>query len=390
MTITQWLTGANGLLFSSSSAIIILILMLFMSVKLYVSYRNKHIYQLLIAAIMLFLVTHCVLIALAYPGWTLSPWIHMTATILRMVSFIIINFVFMKLYTFRSARIKIIPFIIMIALAFVIAGVQFSIDTPEMRPPTSSGMAAFPLLDFYSIVVALTILLATRNADMNTKYYASLIVFFAYEMARIAAIYAFQDYPLWLALLHLLLPVVYFFLLFTLLFEWVIERLLSTYQSSIIDGLTGLYNRKYFYSKADELVRKSKHTAIIFCDIDNFKALNDTYGHHYADDVLKLTAEIIREEVSGIGTAGRYGGEELLACISGDRLKPGAVAESIRRRVEQETRVTISVGYSVYKEGCTLQDIIRQADAAMYHSKTTGKNKVTAFKSLPAAAKKVY
>jgi diguanylate cyclase (GGDEF)-like protein len=188
-------------------------------------------------------------------------------------------------------------------------------------------------------------------------------------------------------LLGYLLPIVYFMLLFILLFEWVVERLMSTYQSSIMDGLTGLYNRRHFASKAEQLLRSNKAMAVIFCDIDNFKKLNDTQGHHKADVVLKQVAEIIKEESSGIGSAGRYGGEELLACISTERVKPELVAESIRRRVEQETPVTISVGFSTSKESRAVQDMIKQADEAMYHSKMTGKNKVTPFKSMPAFKK---
>ena len=126
----------------------------------------------------------------------------------------------------------------------------------------------------------------------------------------------FTDRLIWLISVSQLLPIIYYTLLFILLFEWVIERLMYTYQSSIMDGLTGLYNRRHFYSKAELLLQGSKPMAIIFCDIDNFKKLNDTHGHHKADGVLKQVAEIIKEESSGIGSAGRYGGEELLSCIS--------------------------------------------------------------------------
>ena len=95
-----------------------------------------------------------------------------------------------------------------------------------------------------------------------------------------------------------------------------LERLLLTFQSSITDGLTSLYNRRHFNKKAEQLLRQTKRVAIIFCDIDNFKKLNDTQGHHKADGVLKQVADIIREETAGIGAAGRYGGEELLGLVA--------------------------------------------------------------------------
>lgn len=382
MTITQWLAGLSGQLLSSSAVIVILILMLIMSVRLYVSYRNKRIYRLLITAIPIIIVKQCLLVVLAYPGLSLTPWLYLSFNILQIISFIIINFVFMKLYTPRTAQLKVVPFIIMSMLTFVIAGIQFAITPFTAETVLEPEAFTFPALDFYGLIVIFMIMLDTRSADLTSKYYMSLIVFFANELARLANAYVFHGSLSWLILLGHLLPIVYFTLLFMLLFEWVIERLISTYQSSIMDGLTGLYNRRHFAAKAELLLRSNKAMAVIFCDIDNFKKLNDTHGHHKADGVLKQVAEIIKEESSGIGAAGRYGGEELLACISTERVKPELVAESIRRRVEQETPVTISVGFSTSKESKAVLDMIKQADEAMYHSKMTGKNKVTPFKSM--------
>ncbi|WP_419872753.1 GGDEF domain-containing protein [Candidatus Pristimantibacillus sp. PTI5] len=379
MSITQWLSGPNGLLLSSSAVIVILVLMLFMSVRLSKSYRNKRIYSLLITAIPLIIVKQCLLAVLAYPGWSLPPYLYLSFSVLQIISFIIINFVFMKLYTHRTAQLKVIPFIIMSMLALIVAGIQFAV-MPALGTAVHSQSLTFPALDFYGLIVIFMIMLDTRSADMSPKYYASLIVFFASELARLADAYVFHGSLTWLVSASQLLPVVYYTLLFILLFEWVIERLMFTYQSSIMDGLTGLYNRRHFYSKAEHLLQSSKSMAIIFCDIDNFKKLNDTHGHLKADAVLKQVAEIIKEESSGIGSAGRYGGEELLSCISSERVKPEIVAESIRRRVEQETIVTLSIGFSTSKESKAVQEMIKQADEAMYRSKSTGKNKVTPFK----------
>lgn len=385
MTITQWLTGPNGQLFSSAAVIIILVLMFFMSIRLYVSYRNKQTYKWLTTAIPLIIAEQILLVVLAYPGWSLSPYVYLSATVLQIISFIIINFVFMKLYTHRSARLKVIPFMIMVMLTFVIAGIQLAIHPLAPGTVPAGTVLTFPALDLYAIAVTFMILLDTRGAEMNTKFNASLIVYFVYELSRLADDYIFQGSLSWLILLSHLLPIIYYTILFLLLFDWVIERLMSTYQSSIVDGLTGLYNRRHFTARAQKLLSQNRPMAIIFCDIDNFKKLNDTYGHHKADGVLKQVAEIIKEETSGIGSAGRYGGEELLACMSADRVKPEVVAESIRRRVEQETMVTISVGVSTNKEGKEVQELVKQADEAMYHSKTTGKNKVTMFKAISSS-----
>ncbi|MNZ70727.1 putative diguanylate cyclase YcdT [compost metagenome] len=384
MTITQWLSGSNVQLFSSSAVIVILVLMLFMSFKLHARYRNKLTYRWLITALTIIVVKQCLQIVLAYPGCSWSPWLYLSFSILQIISFIIINFVFMKLYTERTAMLKGLPFIVMGVLAIVIAGIQLAITPFSLETEFTSQTFAFPALDFYGITVIFMILVGTRNADMDAKYSASLIVFFVGELARLADLYVFQSELAWLRLLGQLLPIIYYTLLFMLLFDWVLGRLMTTYQSSITDGLTGLYNRRHFQLKAEQLLDNSKSMAIIFCDIDNFKKLNDTHGHHKADGVLKQVAEIMKEESSGIGSAGRYGGEELLACLKTDKVKPELVAESIRRRVEQETMVTVSVGYSTTKESKVIQEMIKQADEAMYHSKTTGKNKVSAFKAIMA------
>ncbi|MCM3626555.1 diguanylate cyclase [Paenibacillus glycanilyticus] len=388
MTILTWLTGPNGQLISSACVIIILILMLFMSTRLYTSYRNKRIYRLLTLTIPLFMVQNTVLAMLAYPEQELPPWLHVVSMILQIVSFIIINFVFMKLYTHRGAQIKVAPFVLLIGLTFFIALLQYMFIDPSEEVLLPGGQYRFLALDFYSLIVTFLILLGTKGAEMNGKFSASLITYFILDLSRIADGYVFHGTVDWLVLLSYFLPVVYFMQLFLLLFEWVIERLMMTYQSSITDGLTGLYNRRHFTSKAEQLLQNQKGLAVIFCDIDNFKKLNDTQGHHKADGVLKQVAEIMKEESAGIGAAGRYGGEELLACITTERVKPERVAESIRSRVEKETIVTVSVGVSTSKDSQEVVQLIKLADEAMYHSKTTGKNKVSLFHSLPSSKKK--
>ncbi|WP_336788543.1 GGDEF domain-containing protein [Paenibacillus sp. MMO-177] len=388
MTILTWLTGPNGQLISSACVIIILILMLFMSTRLYTSYRNKRIYRLLTLTIPLFMVQNTVLAMLAYPEQKLPPWLHIVSMILQIVSFIIINFVFMKLYTHRGAQIKVTPFVLLIVLTFVIAAVQSMFMDPSDDTLLPGGQYRLLGLDFYSLIVTFMILLGTKGAEMNGKFSASLITYFILDLSRIADGYVFHGSVDWLVLLSYFLPIVYFMQLFLLLFEWVLERLMMTYQSSITDGLTGLYNRRHFTSKAEQILQRQKGLAVIFCDIDNFKKLNDTHGHHKADGVLKQVAEIMKEESAGIGAAGRYGGEELLACISIDRVKPDRVAESIRSRVEKETIVTVSVGVSTSKDAKEVIQLIKLADEAMYHSKTTGKNKVTLFNAMPSSKKK--
>jgi diguanylate cyclase (GGDEF)-like protein len=180
----------------------------------------------------------------------------------------------------------------------------------------------------------------------------------------------------------LALPVLFYTLVFFILFRRIVELMQSIYRSAITDGLTGLYNRRHFMKYLDHYTAQALKISAIFCDIDNFKKLNDTQGHARADEVLKQVAAIMEEELDGIGITGRYGGEELVALVVDRKIKPSQVAENIRARVAAETIVTISVGYSVLRQGVQGDELMNQADKAMYHSKTTGKNKVTDYRSL--------
>ncbi|MBM7563673.1 GGDEF domain-containing protein [Paenibacillus sacheonensis] len=382
MTFIHWLAGLSGHIFASACVMTILVLMLFMAVKLYQSYRRNQTYLMLILVLLVVLIQNAAVLGIACSGRTTAPYWELASVFLDLLTFIIINFVFMKLYTGRSAKLKGFPFLLMFAGLALVTAAQVAF-TPDIALASPDADAVnFLAVDFYGLILNFVILLNLRGIDQRFTYSASLIVYFTRQLSVMADHYVFHGKVPMLVILSHLLPVVYYALLFLLLFEWVLERLLMTFQSSITDGLTSLYNRRHFTKKADQLLRESKRIAIIFCDIDNFKKLNDTQGHHKADGVLKQVADILREETAGIGTAGRYGGEELLGLIAAPGIKPEIVAEAIRSRVEKETIVTISVGVSAARDGASVAEIVRQADEAMYQSKTTGKNKVTLHASM--------
>ncbi|SEM71884.1 GGDEF domain-containing protein [Paenibacillus sp. OV219] len=377
MTFVNWLAGQAGQTFTSACVMTILVLMLFMAIKLYKSYRRNQTHLLLIIVLPLVIIQNGALISLSVPDWSASPYLHIGYSFVSLLSFIIINFVFMKLYTGPAARLKGMPFLLMMIGLGLVTAAQIAYKPEMLSNPIAAGSVDLLALDFYGLILNFAILLNLRGIDQRFNYSASLIVYFVYQLSAMADSYVFHgDKPILVIFIHLL-PIVYYTLLFLLLFEWVLERLMMTFQSSITDGLTSLYNRRHFNKKAEQLLREMNRIAIIFCDIDNFKKLNDTQGHHKADGVLKHVADIIKEETAGIGTAGRYGGEELLGLVAAPGVKPEDVAEAIRSRVEKETMVTISVGVSVSREGTTIAEVVKQADEAMYQSKTTGKNKVS-------------
>ena len=164
----------------------------------------------------------------------------------------------------------------------------------------------------------------------------------------------------------------------------------SIKDSADIDPLTRLYNRNAFKREIQELISTNTTFSLVLYDIDDFKKVNDTYGHLVGDEVLKLISERIKKSIRKTDVACRYGGEEIVI-IFRDLNKEDSVviSDRIRRRVE-ETRLnwydriigtTISGGIASYPEdGDTVEDIIRKADEALYgECKQKGKNRVFAY-----------
>lgn len=151
------------------------------------------------------------------------------------------------------------------------------------------------------------------------------------------------------------------------------------------DNLTGLYNR----TVADEAYLKT--STIIMCDIDDFKKLNDTYGHNFGDTILKKVGEILSSSVKNNDFLIRWGGEEFVIFIDDRRIEVAkAIAERIRLKIESlEGKtledgnicpcVTMSFGVSMLHSEASLKDDIEKVDQALYDSKKKGKNTVTVF-----------
>jgi diguanylate cyclase (GGDEF)-like protein len=174
------------------------------------------------------------------------------------------------------------------------------------------------------------------------------------------------------------LPAAYTVLLLSLM-DHSLLIMQSSYVSAITDPLTGLFNRRYFTTYITKCIERNIPVHVIFFDIDNFKKLNDTQGHKKGDEILKQVASIIMEEIEGIGIAGRYGGEEMVALVQNVDVDMSELTERIRSRIEQESIVTSSIGYRIFETGLAPEALIKQADEAMYIAKTTGKNKVVRY-----------
>lgn len=161
---------------------------------------------------------------------------------------------------------------------------------------------------------------------------------------------------------------------------------------SYADFLTGIYNRRKFMYEAEILIDKARKDNIdVFClmiDIDNFKNVNDTYGHQFGDKVLVEFSKILKSTLRQKDLIARYGGEEFIALLYNIN-KDGAleVAERIRKNIfakeiHNETscvNISVSIGVSEFSDFYLVSDLIENADQALYTAKKTGKNKVVFF-----------
>ena len=153
----------------------------------------------------------------------------------------------------------------------------------------------------------------------------------------------------------------------------------------VTDELTKLYNRLFFNKQYHYLVTKYERFktpfSMVIIDIDNFKKINDTYGHKKGDKILKEVAQVIKDSIRRTDLAFRYGGEEIVVLLPDTELdKAKKIADRIRKNIEQKVKiqnnsVTISAGVGMYNGGNS-HEFFKKVDKALYMAKKSGKNKV--------------
>jgi len=161
------------------------------------------------------------------------------------------------------------------------------------------------------------------------------------------------------------------------------------------DYLTGLRTRGYFEQQLElefkRAERKQQKFALLMIDIDHFKVLNDTHGHHVGDQLLRDVTSILMKDMREVDTVARYGGEEFVIILP-ETTETGAVfvAQRLRRAVEQAKffagsphsvqHLTISIGVALYDTDAQFKrDLIEFADAALYAAKHAGRNRVMCY-----------
>ncbi|MGQ9632320.1 MAG: diguanylate cyclase [bacterium] len=161
---------------------------------------------------------------------------------------------------------------------------------------------------------------------------------------------------------------------------------------SITDGLTRVHTHRYFREILDQEIKRMKELkrdlSLIMVDIDDFKRINDTYGHPFGDKVLIGVAQSMKHSLRELDTIARYGGEEFIIILPGaDSEIARTVAERLRQNIAKLTfktrddavKITVSLGTCTFKDSMGLEEFIERADRALYAAKKGGKNRVISF-----------
>lgn len=175
-------------------------------------------------------------------------------------------------------------------------------------------------------------------------------------------------------------------------FEELEKQKTTLYQSSIMDHLTQVHNRTHIMQIFDDTFEQTKRYhqtfSCILLDIDDFKRINDTYGHQMGDEVLKATAQQIVGQIRKTDSIGRYGGEEFLIVLPNTTVVEAAqVSEKIRVAVFESTVGKQNLGITISLGVCDTQidtpkshdELLYNVDTALYQAKNSGKNRTVIY-----------
>jgi diguanylate cyclase (GGDEF)-like protein len=159
---------------------------------------------------------------------------------------------------------------------------------------------------------------------------------------------------------------------------------------AITDDLTGLYNRRHFLDRLQGEIDRARRYEVpfgmLFIDIDNFKELNDSFGHQVGDRILAELGTVLKQWARSSDLVARYGGEEFVVLLPmTDKLRSQMAAERLRTQIEKHTfyrrkKLTVSVGIAAFPgDGETAERLLGCVDEALYMAKNTGRNRSCAF-----------
>lgn len=243
-----------------------------------------------------------------------------------------------------------------------------------------------------ALSILLALLIASVVSRVSSAFTASLMSLSIYFIYILISYYAMKFGNLWLEMIY---PLIFSIFAFTC--AYIIKYLIKSrdfelqYKLATTDGLTELYNHRYFQEQIRMQVEQSKRYntsfSLIIIDIDFFKKFNDTFGHQSGDAVLKEVAQTLKRNVRATDIVCRYGGEEMSIILPNTPKEEAfSTAQKICDRVAskkfklfsgKETNVTISLGVSTFPaDGESAVDIIEAADKRLYNAKNNGRNQV--------------
>jgi diguanylate cyclase (GGDEF)-like protein/PAS domain S-box-containing protein len=168
------------------------------------------------------------------------------------------------------------------------------------------------------------------------------------------------------------------------------KRMKELEDTALLDELTQIGNRRYLerHLKASMLEFDLDETrfGVLFCDIDNFKLVNDTYGHNSGDKILRMVSQTLKASIRATDVVGRWGGEEFLVIMQDlDKNELFVIAEKLLIKVakshiefsDNTVSPTISIGGTMVQKGDAAETVVNRADKLMYQSKANGRNRIT-------------
>ena len=240
--------------------------------------------------------------------------------------------------------------------------------------------------------VILALLTGLIIMNISSAFVSSLTSLSLYVLYVLGAYWSMKYFNLWVDIVYPMLLALTAFISAYIVKYFITSRDFEhQYKLATTDGLTELYNHRYFQEQMKSNVENSKRYgnefSMIILDIDFFKKFNDTYGHQSGDAVLRQVAQTLKRSVRATDIACRYGGEEMSIILPNTGKNVAhSTAEKICERVssnkfklqgDKEVSVTISLGVSTYpQDGQTPSELIEAADKRLYNAKNNGRNQV--------------
>ena len=274
----------------------------------------------------------------------------------------------------HAAHLRLFLFILIPSLFFMASHLMF--DGAEGEHAVLLGYAFLPLL----IMALLTIVpLTLLEGAIFTGMLILLFILTKLMLGTMGTLGALSD--LWLLLL---LAAVALWVQMTQL-----HMLMRLHREATRDALTGLVNRRVLSSKLEqEIANNNPSLVLLLFDLDLFKRINDNFGHHTGDNVLKAFSGILRDHCEGRHEMGRYGGEEFLAILPQTSIADACkLAESIRLACHsytihasddesQEIHFTTSIGVATRRPGERADEMLQRVDVGLYQAKSSGRDMV--------------